>query len=177
MKVMLEVEPYIYSKRTDKYRLQAANLEVQLNCYHAISATVHALHDIERGPAPLIRTLQSIDFSYDQYLGDPAYLAEVKASTLEETVLNDPIVRRLYPVLVNNKKRCELLDFSLKSWWSGTGNDYPVPGGVPLQAKKFKFSFSCPRNSGSDSYLFSGEFFPEKAIVTWQKLETMSIVY
>ncbi len=54
MRVMKEVEPFFYSKRSDSYKPTAGILVVDLACSHAVSATVRTKFYDPEGHQPLV---------------------------------------------------------------------------------------------------------------------------
>ena len=166
---MKEVEPYFYSEPADNYRLQLAHLEVQLGCFHAVSATVYTALDEERGYQSLVTFLQRIDFSYDEFVG---YLSQYKPmSTMpESSVLNDPIVKKMYPLLSANHDNCDDLESGdLKvdeELMSRTGWE-----GKQLEYREFVLAYSCPRKDSGTRYRFKGKYFIESGYITWDELE------
>lgn len=172
MWVMKEVEPFFYSKNSDSYKPTPGKLEVSLACSHAVSATVHTLFNEAEGHQPLVKYLDRIDFSYDNFL---LKLGRRKpsSSSPDRFILADPIITELYPVLVAHQGRCnEMADGKI----SIDPETKFRPGllgrkGLQLEYQEFEISYACPRENSGVALTFKGGFYTETELVTWETVE------
>ena len=169
MSVMKEVEPYFYSEPGDYYQLQAGRLEVDLACFHAVSATVYSYYHDELGQEPIARFLRRIAFSYDDFTG---YLSRYRtlATNPDERILGDPLVTRLYPLLAEGNGNCDKvadgkLDIESDKKYRAAWNDAQV------EYQEFSLSYTCEKKSSGLVFRFKGNFFTRTGFVTWKELE------
>jgi len=106
MRVMKEVEPFFYSSPRDNYKPTPSKLEIDLVCSHEVSATVHTMFDETEGHQPLVRFLDRIDFSYDNFLPKLGR-HESGGESPSKFILVDPLVTRLYSVLTAQQENCD----------------------------------------------------------------------
>lgn len=172
MRVMKEVEPFFYSKVSDTYKPTVGILEVELACSHGVSATVHTKFYDAKEHQQLVKYLDGIDFSYENFLPKLGR-NEPSNSTPSTFILADPVVTRLLPVLTANQEGCaKTLDGKIKiapetSYRPGLQGQK----GLLFEYQDFELSYVCTRKSSGTVFRFKGGFYTESGLVTWKKLE------
>ena len=106
MRVMKEVEPFFYSRPGDNYKPTPAELEIRLACSHEVSATVYTMIYEAKGLQPLVKLLDRIDFSYDNFLPKLGR-HDSSGTSSSKLILADPLVTRLYPLLTARQENCD----------------------------------------------------------------------
>ena len=171
MNVMKEIEPFFYSRPSDSYEPTAGLLEVRLACSHAVSATVHTMFYEPDGHHPLVKNLDRIDFSYDNFLPKLGR-HESSGESPSKFILADPLVTRLYSVLTAQQENCDKMADGKIEIDPETKYRPGLVGrkGMQLEYNDFELSFTCPRISSGTVFRFNGGFYTESGLLTWKSI-------